>query len=129
MNFFLQYKDPRWQKRRLEILQRDNFTCTSCGNNSETLNIHHCVPYKKNLKIWEYQDNELTTLCENCHKEISKIINNCKNIITNNCSRGLEISMYIQEIIQLLDNQTPPIYENIVNIIKKKNICNEDLTK
>jgi hypothetical protein len=32
-------KDPRWQKRRLEILQRDNWYCQRCYNDSQTLNI------------------------------------------------------------------------------------------
>ena len=34
-------KDPRWQKRRLEIFERDSWKCTICGNDKITLHIHH----------------------------------------------------------------------------------------
>lgn len=64
-------KDPRWQKRRLEIMQHDNFTCQHCGNglnDGVPLNVHH-IRYRRNLMPWEYDDADLTTLCEKCHKE------------------------------------------------------------
>jgi len=59
-------KDPRWQKKRLEILQRDNWCCQGCFDESSTLNVHHKI-YKKNHNIWDYEDDELITLCEKCH--------------------------------------------------------------
>jgi len=74
MNYGEQLKDPRWQKRRLEIMQRDNFTCRRCGNglnDGVSLNVHHFT-YRK-CKPWEYFDYELVTLCENCHHEIHDI--------------------------------------------------------
>lgn len=58
-------KHPKWQKRRLEILHRDEFTCQLCGDTDSTLHIHHKV-YRK-CEIWEYKDNELITYCELCH--------------------------------------------------------------
>lgn len=63
--------DPRWQKRRLEILQRDNFTCQSCGSTTKTLHIHH-RKYGKNP--WVVKDNQLITYCDNCHFIIEYII-------------------------------------------------------
>lgn len=66
-------KDPRWQKRRLEIMQRDNFTCQRCGvglDDGIPLNVHHLV-YRR-CYPWEYYDYELVTLCENCHKDSHK---------------------------------------------------------
>lgn len=58
-------KHPKWQRRRLEILQRDNFTCQLCGDTETTLNIHHKEYHKGD--VWEYEDNELITYCELCH--------------------------------------------------------------
>lgn len=57
--------DPRWQKKRLEIMNRDNFSCTCCGNNESTLNIHH-KSYKNNP--WEVDNDQLVTVCVLCHK-------------------------------------------------------------
>ncbi len=64
-------KDPRWQKKRLEILQRDGFKCTNCGDDSHTLHVHHLY-YTKGLKPWEYPDDALVTLCERCHNDKHK---------------------------------------------------------
>lgn len=59
-------KDPRWQKKRLIIMERDRFQCSSCGDDSKTLNVHHCV-YVNTNDPWDYPDNLLITLCEDCH--------------------------------------------------------------
>lgn len=102
--FIQQYKDPRWQKKRLEIMERDNFFCTSCGDSESTLNVHHCVPYKKDCLIWEYENNELTTLCEDCHKEISESIEYCKLIIYDMCrwtSGSCETKLILDEICDM----------------------------
>ena len=58
--------DPRWQKKRLEILNRDDFTCQSCFDNEDTLHVHHCF-YKKGQDPWDYPDTSLITLCKDCH--------------------------------------------------------------
>lgn len=71
----ISYKDqlrkPEWQKKRLEIMQRDNFTCQICLDNEETLQVHH-KSYDKDKKAWEYGNDRLTTLCETCHKELTE---------------------------------------------------------
>jgi hypothetical protein len=63
-------KDGRWQVKKTQIMQRDNFTCRMCGAKAAdgtTLNVHH-IQYRRDAKPWEYEDCELVTLCENCHK-------------------------------------------------------------
>jgi 5-methylcytosine-specific restriction endonuclease McrA len=77
-NFWQQYKSPLWQRKRLEIMQRDNFTCQSCFSKDATLNVHHTIPYKASAKPWEYEDDELITLCEDCHSQISEDIKKIK---------------------------------------------------
>ena len=62
------YKDPRWQKKRLEIMERDEFKCRSCGSTDKTLNVHHAY-YDKGKMPWEYDEEVLITWCEGCHKE------------------------------------------------------------
>ena len=67
-SFWAAYRDPRWQRRRLEIMERDRFACRSCGDKSSTLNVHH-HRYAKGRKPWEYGDHDLSTLCDACHDE------------------------------------------------------------
>lgn len=63
-------KDPRWQKKRLEVLSRDDFSCTGCGDNSSTLHVHH-ISYQGN-NPWDTDLDLLRTLCEYCHNEETK---------------------------------------------------------
>lgn len=58
-------KDPRWQKKRLEILSRDNWSCYWCGDTESTLHVHHTVYVGENP--WDTWDECLLTLCEGCH--------------------------------------------------------------
>jgi len=66
MKYAIKYKDPRWQKKRLEVMQRDEFRCLHCGNEKATLNVHHCF-YVAGRDPWEYDNECLQTLCEECH--------------------------------------------------------------
>ncbi len=66
-------RDPRWQRLRLEIMQRDDFACRECGSKSATLNVHHTY-YVRGRAPWEYEASILRTLCEPCHKSISEAI-------------------------------------------------------
>jgi hypothetical protein len=59
-------KDPRWQKKRLEIMQRDSFSCCSCSGSDNTLHVHH-LQYERGKEPWDYQNSSLATLCESCH--------------------------------------------------------------
>lgn len=59
-------KDPRWQKKRLEIMERDRFSCVFCHDKSSTLHVHH-IAYFKNYEPWETPNGFLVTLCEDCH--------------------------------------------------------------
>ena len=61
-------KDPRWQKKRLEIFQRDEWRCQKCFDTTETLVVHHRL-YLPNHEPWEYSNELLTTLCQSCHDE------------------------------------------------------------
>lgn len=61
-------QDARWQRKRLEVFSRDNFTCQGCGKNehhSITLNCHH-IKYG-NGEPWEIDSKHLTTVCNSCH--------------------------------------------------------------
>lgn len=60
-------RDPRWQKKRLEIMERDKFCCSRCTDNESTLNVHHHY-YKRGASPWDYHQSALTTLCEGCHE-------------------------------------------------------------
>lgn len=76
--------DPRWQKKRLEIFERDEWMCGLCQDNEQTLHIHHLF-YEKGKDPWEYENKHLITLCANCHEAETET----RNII----ERGLNLEL------------------------------------
>lgn len=69
LSFEEQYKHPNWQRLRLSILTRDNFTCKLCSDNQSQLHVHH-LKYDKNKMIWDVKQSDLITLCDKCHRFI-----------------------------------------------------------
>ncbi len=65
MDYSEKLRDPRWQKKRLEVMQRDNFRCRICHGEEMTLNVHHIEYEKKDP--WDANGKNLVTLCEDCH--------------------------------------------------------------
>lgn len=62
-------KDPRWQKKRLEILERDDWKCMACGEKENTLHVHHIFYFPKK-EPWDIHNGFLLTLCEKCHNKM-----------------------------------------------------------
>lgn len=60
--------DPRWQKKRLQIFERDGWKCTICSDEGNTLNVHHEKYVGDNP--WDTPDEFLKTLCQDCHSII-----------------------------------------------------------
>ncbi len=65
--YWKKLKDPRWQRKRLEVLELADFTCEQCGSKTETLHAHHKI-YRKGREPWEYELWELSCLCDSCHE-------------------------------------------------------------
>ena len=64
-------RDPRWQKRRLQIFQRDQWTCQQCGATKRELQVHHTA-YVAGAAPWEAPLRSLVTLCKPCHRKTRK---------------------------------------------------------
>jgi 5-methylcytosine-specific restriction endonuclease McrA len=62
-------KDPRWQRKRLEVFNRDNWACRRCGDTVSILHIHHNY-YKADTDPWDYPDDAMITVCELCHRKV-----------------------------------------------------------
>jgi hypothetical protein len=61
------FKDPRWQRKRLEVFERDGFKCRRCGTSDSQLHAHHFY-YIARRDPWEYPLGSLETLCDGCHE-------------------------------------------------------------
>ncbi len=105
-------KHPKWQKKRLEILERDNFQCQLCKDKETTLHVHH-LKYIDENKPWEYKNKDLITLCEDCHILIEKDIKERDTICIPNC-RVLKFKNKNNEItFFIIESETLKIYFNM----------------
>lgn len=77
--------DPRWQKRRLEILERDGWACRECADASSTLHVHH-VAYRSGADPWDYPDHMLVALCEECHERVK---DDAYDLVSSLCASGI----------------------------------------
>lgn len=88
MTYAEKLKDPRWQKKRLEILNRDEFTCQYCFSQTETLHVHH-LQYIYSKEPWDYDNKFLITYCKKCHDDITKFDKQANAIIISELMVGL----------------------------------------
>lgn len=88
-------KDPRWQKLRLEVLERDGWACRNCGDKTETLHVHHTF-YEFGKDPWDYDSASLWTLCEACHEEAEFLKVWFKRWIP---AEPLELQSYLHEFL------------------------------
>lgn len=64
-------QDPRWQKKRLEILEAADWKCATCECKTKTLHVHHKI-YRKGWQPWDYPNEDLQALCKDCHLSVSE---------------------------------------------------------
>jgi len=73
-------KDPRWQRKRLEVMQRDDFKCVWCKSDDSELHVHHGF-YRRGAEPWEHDDGELWTLCRKCHDHATQLDECMRSVI------------------------------------------------
>lgn len=88
-------RDPRWQRKRLEVFQRDGWKCTHCGRTDVTLNVHHEDYIGSNP--WDTPNENLTTICVDCHSKEHKISRH--NIVGNARPKWTNDAFYALGII------------------------------
>ena len=132
-NYSERLKDPRWQKKRLEIMERDKFSCVFCYDSTSTLNVHHRV-YFPNLEPWDYPDKLLITLCESCHKkEIDErkiyeqqLLNNLRILFPCDSIKELSTAFGKMELLHIPEIVCSSIADAIVNAdMQSLLICKE----
>jgi len=96
-------KDPRWQKLRLEVFQRDGFACRICGAVNKPLNAHHSF-YESGVEgVWDYDPRSIVTLCDDCHKEEHQYLAQVKSaLIQQVCIMGFSTTEKMAQLNDIL---------------------------
>lgn len=71
------YNSAIWKKQRINILKRDHFTCTEKGCHRMATEVHHIIELnEKNINDVNItlNENNLRSLCHDCHTRITKEI-------------------------------------------------------
>ena len=71
-NYIEKLRDPRWQRRRLAVLERAGWRCEGCGTNHVNLQIHHGF-YERDADPWDYPDGALFCVCDSCHERAEAV--------------------------------------------------------
>lgn len=103
-DYFEKLKDPRWQRKRLCVMERDQFKCRDCGSESKTLHVHHLAYQGKNP--WDAGDDVLLTLCNECHEQRHEIEHDIKLGLARLMYRmgANELKELATSIVRALDN-------------------------
>jgi len=90
-------KSPHWQKKRLQVLNRDKWKCKLCSDEETTLHVHH-LEYQPKKEPWQYPMSNFVSLCEHCHREVEllKDENNYDEILIDKIKwQSGDITMFI----------------------------------
>lgn len=104
--WFALFKHPEWQKKRLQILDRDDFACVRCGDDQQMLHVHHTFYWDKEDEVppWDYDNYTLITLCESCHKDEHKELDVAKrSLMTSLGANGFMIPYFIEKLSSAFD--------------------------
>ncbi len=71
-SYYDKLRDPKWQKKRLKVLERDQWKCTCCEKEDTELQVHHLF-YFKDYDPWDYPNATLVTACKYCHEYVKGI--------------------------------------------------------
>lgn len=94
-------KDPRWQKKRLEILNRDNFTCKHCDAKDKTLHVHHKT-YVYGNDPWDYHENNFVSLCQDCHIDEEQYKQEAKGMLEDLMKMGFKSEEICNHLAKLI---------------------------
>lgn len=101
-------RDPRWQKKRLKILEKGEFSCLNCGDSERELHVHHLF-YEKGKDPWDYDDRYLIPLCKECHAGMELARIGILKIMSDNPPDFLfDLHSALCDILEPLNNGTHP---------------------
>lgn len=99
LSYYEQLKHPLWQKKKAEIMNRDEFKCTICNCDTKQLSVHHLCYFPDTL-IWEYDNELMQTVCFEHHNQLTYDIPKIAGIIAFNCIKN---KLDLNTIIDILN--------------------------
>lgn len=108
-NYKEEYKTNEWQRKSGNKKQLDNYTCQICGSNQKMVHVHHHY-YIEGRHLWEYPDETLITLCEDCHAKEHNFDN---RLLFETVEEARKIGVMGLEIIEAIKKLMIPLQTHI----------------
>ena len=96
-----QLNDPRWVTRANDHRRVHNF-CLSCKRSGVVLQVHHVLYDSR--PAWDYNDDELVSLCEDCHKQMHHLFKVFKVIMSRHNATNMTA---LVGLVKMLLDQNP----------------------
>ena len=101
--------DYGFESRKDYILHRDNFKCQLCGKTHTKLEVHHIIFRSKG---GTNDENNLITLCSECHKKLHEDFRNGKT--TKLKIKGKKTTLKYASYMNIIRSQLFNIYPNAI---------------
>ena len=88
MTYAEKLRDPRWQRKRLEVFERDGFACQATGYTDQPLCVHHM---RYHGEPWQAPNEELETLCMDVHQLIEPFAFSLRRMYPRFAFRGRDV--------------------------------------
>ncbi len=95
------YEDPRWRKKRLEILKRDKRKCQICGCDAQ--DVHHIKYINSYNAPWNIENDYLVSLCKKCHFKFDGT--NSDDYVFIPAQRPILLQRYSDELCKSYNNK------------------------
>ncbi len=112
-------QDPRWQKKRLEVMNRADWRCEWCGTDATSgrtrgLQVHHGW-YGRDVEPWEYELEVLYCLCDGCHEAAETVLRVAR------CELARIHPRHHEHVVELL-RQVQDVIADDESLLKKTNV-------
>lgn len=108
-------KDQRWINLSNQVKSIYGNRCSSCGG-EDNLNTHHLI-YRSGFEPWDYNINDLTVMCKDCHNAFHKNETRLKEVLMNGrLMFGYEFD-FIINIIEKMSNLETNDYRKVLDFV------------
>lgn len=113
-NYKEEFSTNEWQRKSGNKKYLDDFTCQICGSKKRLVHVHHHF-YIEGRHLWEYPDETLITICEECHAKEHKFDN---QELIEVIEKARKTGVMALEIIKAVKNLMVPLETHIPEGVK-----------
>lgn len=100
MTYKEKLEHPSWQRKRLQILERDDYTCQLCGDKETLLHVHHLKYIGDPIQA---PNKHLITYCKHCHYAVEALKDVRQGVVVNKIIKKFRNNDILLSIIMMVE--------------------------